>query len=109
MWTITLHWKYVLDITRRSHHILFNQKLHLHVSALNWFENSADCLQFGFVAMEVSAMTGNPGTLALRTGVLRTGRGGRIPNTTKTVDTKWNGLLREFIFYIHRTKISNSM
>lgn len=56
MWTITLHCKYILDITSRSHHILVNHKLRLHVSALNWFENSADCLQFGFVAMEVRPM-----------------------------------------------------
>lgn len=100
MWTITLHWKYILDITRRSRHILFNHKLRLHVSALNWFENSADCLQFGFVAMEVSAMTVNPGTLALGTGVLRTGRGGRIPNTIKTVD-KIERVITRIYFFIY--------
>lgn len=104
---ITLHCNYIIGIASRSHHILVSHTLR-YVSALNGFENSADCLQFGFVAMEFRPMTENQGMLALRTGVLRTGRGRSVyvsestPFLTESphnaVDTTSNGSLSEFIF-----------
>lgn len=54
MWTITEICVYILGITGRlPSYFSHSYAVFFMFSAVNGFENSADCLRFGFVAMEV--------------------------------------------------------